>query len=36
MLTEELTDGAPDEGETFGFAGAVHVPDRAANGRNRQ
>ena len=28
-LAAEFADGAPDEGETFGFVGAVYVPDWA-------
>lgn len=32
-LAAEFADGAPDDGETFGFAGAVYVPDWAANPR---
>ena len=34
-LAEEFADGAPDEGETFGFAAAVYVPDWAGNARER-
>jgi len=34
-LAEEFADGAPDEGETFGFAAAVYVPDWASNVRER-
>jgi len=32
-LAEEFADGAPDDGETFGFAAAVYVPDWASNAR---
>jgi DNA-binding transcriptional ArsR family regulator len=32
-LAEEFADGAPDVGETFGFAGAVYVPDWASSAR---
>lgn len=31
-LAEEFADGAPERGETFGFVGAIYVPDWA--GRN--
>ncbi len=34
-LAEEFADGAPGEGETFGFVGAVYVPDWAGNARER-
>jgi DNA-binding transcriptional ArsR family regulator len=32
-LAEEFADGAPEDGETFGFAGAVYVPDWAGSAR---
>ena len=35
-LAEEFADGAPGEGETFGFAGAVYVPDWASTARERR
>ena len=28
-LADEFADGAPGEGETFGFVGAIYVPDWA-------
>ena len=34
-LAEEFNDGAPGEGETFGFVGAVYVPDWARDDRER-
>jgi DNA-binding transcriptional ArsR family regulator len=34
-LAEEFADGAPNEGETFGFVGAVYVPDWASSARER-
>ena len=35
-LAEEFADGAPGEGETFGFVGAVYVPDWADNPTERR
>ena len=35
-LAAEFADGAPDEGETFGFVGAVYVPDWAGAARERR
>jgi len=31
-LAEELADGSPGRGETFGFVGAIYVPDWSAPG----
>lgn len=32
-LAEEFSDGAPERGETFGFVGAIYVPDWAGKDR---
>jgi len=32
-LTAVLSDGAPGTGETFGFVGAIYVPDWAGKDR---
>lgn len=34
-LAGEFADGAPDEGETFGFVGGVYVPDWASGALDR-